>query len=118
MGGLLGGPLKLLGGGGGGGAGTPLPPSLPTPMQISLGRDASSGEADRMSPNLSPLRSDDKIPLKSSDVSTVYKLSVDTTLSVEYCLQFSFKYVFPSDWTRKSVLYKNHRDCRMPCWKK
>ena len=54
--------------------------------QIPLGRIASSGEADRMLPNLSPLRSDDKIPLKSSDVSTFHKLSVDTTLSVEHCL--------------------------------
>ena len=54
--------------------------------QIPLERIASSGEADRMSPNLSPFRSDDKIPLKSIDVSTFHKLSVDTTLSVEYCL--------------------------------
>ena len=54
--------------------------------QIPLGRIASSREADKMSPNLSPLRSDDKIPLKSSDVSAFHKLSVDTTLSVEYCL--------------------------------
>ena len=32
--------------------------------QIPLERIALSGEADRMSPNLSPLRSDDKIPLR------------------------------------------------------
>ena len=50
--------------------------------QIPLGRIASSGEADRVSPNLSPQRSDDKIPLKSSDVSTFHKLSIDTTLSL------------------------------------
>ena len=92
MGGLLGGPKDMLARHSnywGGGPASPLPPSSYAYSDTSRKDCVVGGEADRMSSNLSPLRSDDKIPLKSR----TYQRFINSALIRRYRLNIIFSLV-------------------------